>query len=208
MPKAFTSEERKIIENNLVEKGTEFFGTYGLKKTNVEDITNAVGIAKGSFYSFYNSKEELFLDVLKQAEEKLIKKIRQILKKMKKNPRDTFKEFLYFHIQAPKENPIIQQIADKNTREYLIRKLHNNPKLKQKLQTYEYIPQFIEMWQKQGLLINKDPEILAGILKSIFTIGLDDEIREYIGRKKFPEIIENLINIIVEYMVIPNSDKK
>ena len=82
MPKGFTIEEKKIIKNNLIEKGAEFFGIYGLKKTNVEDITNAVGIAKGSFYSFYNSKEELFLDVLTQAEEKMIKKIRQILKRM------------------------------------------------------------------------------------------------------------------------------
>ncbi len=208
MPKGFTTEEKKIIKNNLIEKGADFFGIYGLKKTNVEDITNAVGIAKGSFYSFYNSKEELFLDVLTQAEQKMIKKVSQLLKKMKKNPRETFKEFLYFHIQAPNENPIIQQIADKNTREYLIRKLHNNPKLEQKLQTYEYIPKFIKMWQKEGLIINKDPEILAGILKSIFTIGLDDETIEYIGRDKFPEIIENLINIIVEYMVISDSDKK
>ncbi len=208
MPKAFTFEEKKIIKNNLIEKGAEFFGIYGLKKTNVEDITNAVGIAKGSFYSFYNSKEELFLDVLTQAEERMKKKMMQILKKMKKEPKGTFKNFIHFHVQAPKENPIIQQIADKNTREYLVRKLHNNPKLEQKLQTYEYIPQFIKMWQKQGLIIDKDPEILGGILKSIFTIGLDDEIMEYIGREKYPEIIDNLINIIVEYMVISDSNDK
>ena len=208
MPKAFTIEEKKIIKNNLIEKGAEFFGIYGLKKTNVEDITNAVGIAKGSFYSFYNSKEELFLDVLTQAEEKMIKKIMHILKKMKKEPKGTLKNFIHFHIQAPKENPIIQQIADKNTREYLVRKLYYNPKLEQKLQTYEYIPQFIKMWQKQGLVINKDPEILGGMLKSIFTIGLDDEIMEYIGREKYPEIIENLINIIVEYMIISDSNEK
>ncbi|MFX1389306.1 MAG: TetR/AcrR family transcriptional regulator [Promethearchaeota archaeon] len=208
MPKAFTNEEKKIIKNSLVEKGAELFGSYGLKRTNIEDLTNAVGIAKGSFYSFYNSKEELFLDVLGQAEEEIIKKVRHLLKKMKEDPKGTFKEFLHVHINAPKENPIIQQIANKKVRDYLVRKLHNNPKLEQKLQTYEYLPQIIEMWQKQGLIINKDPEILAGILKSIFTIGLDDETKEYIGREKFPEIIENLINIIVEYMIISDSDKK
>ena len=208
MPKAFTTEEKKIIKNDIIKKGIEFFGTYGLKKTNIEDITNAVGIAKGSFYSFYNSKEELFLDVLGHTEEEIIKNVSHLLKKMKKDPKRIFKEFLLFHINAPKENPIIQQIANKNVRDYLLRKLHNNPKLEQKLQTYEYLPLLIEMWQKQGLVINKDPEILAGILKSIFTIGLDDETKEYIGKEKFPKIIENLINIIVEYMIISDSDKK
>ncbi|MFX1571837.1 MAG: TetR/AcrR family transcriptional regulator [Promethearchaeota archaeon] len=205
MPKAFTAEERNIIRNSLIEKGAEFFGSYGLKRTNVEDLTNAVGISKGSFYSFYNSKEELFLDVLDHVEKKFIKEMQQLLKKMKSSPKETFKKFLKFHMQAPKDNPIIQQVADKNIREYLIRKLYNNPKLQRKLQTYEYIPQLIEMWQKQGIMINKDPEILAGILKSIFTIGLDDETVEYIGRKKFPEIIENLLDLIVDYMIISDS---
>ena len=208
MPKGFTIEEKEIIKNTLIEKGAEFFGTYGLKKTNIEDITNAVGIAKGSFYSFYNSKEELFIDVLGQAEKKFIKEMQILSKKMKASPKKTFKKFLKFHIQARKDNPIIQQIADKNVREFLIRKLHNNPQLQQKLETYEYLPQLIKIWQKQGIVINKDPEILAGILKSIFTIGLDDEIIEYIGGKKFPEIMENILDLIVDYMIISDSDKK
>jgi len=205
MPKGFTEQERKIIKDNLIEKGTDLFGTYGLKKTNVEEITNAVSIAKGSFYSFYSSKEELFLDILQQTEKKLIKEIQQLLKNMKKNPKETFKDFIRFHFRAPKEQPIIQQIADKNTRDYLIRKLQNNPNLKQVLQTYEYIPQFIKMWQKNGFIINKDPQILSGILKSLFTIGLDEETVVYIGKEKFPEIIETLIDIIADYMIISKS---
>ena len=35
-----------------------------MKKTSVEQLTKAVGIAKGSFYKFYESKEMLFFTVL------------------------------------------------------------------------------------------------------------------------------------------------
>ena len=35
-----------------------------MKKTSVEQLTKAVGIAKGSFYKFYESKEMLFFAVL------------------------------------------------------------------------------------------------------------------------------------------------
>lgn len=38
--------------------------TLGMKKTSVEQLTRAVGIAKGSFYKFYESKEMLFFAVL------------------------------------------------------------------------------------------------------------------------------------------------
>lgn len=207
MPKGFTDQEKKIIKEELIEKGTEIFGTYGLKKTNIEDLTKAVGIAKGSFYSFYESKEDLFLDILKQAENKLIKEMRMLLKKMKKEPKETFKDFLRFHFKVSKENPIIQQVTDKTTRDYLIRKLQNNPKLLKLTQTYDYLPQFIEIWQKEGFLINKDSQLLAGLLKAIFTIGLEDETIEYIGRKNYPEIIEILIDIITEYMINLDSGK-
>lgn len=35
-----------------------------MKKTSVDQLTRAVGIAKGSFYKFYESKEMLFFAVL------------------------------------------------------------------------------------------------------------------------------------------------
>ena len=35
-----------------------------MKKTSVDQLTKAVGIAKGSFYKFYESKEMLFFAVL------------------------------------------------------------------------------------------------------------------------------------------------
>ncbi|MBY8983123.1 MAG: TetR/AcrR family transcriptional regulator [Candidatus Lokiarchaeota archaeon] len=205
MPKGFTTKEKKIIKKSLIDKATDLFGIYGVKKTNVEQITSAVGIAKGSFYLFYNSKEELFMDVLKKTEKKLIKEMRNLLKNIKQNPKESFKNFIKFQINAPKENPIIQQIADKNTRDYLFRKVSNIPNIEQYLQTYEYLPLFIKGWQKDGIIIDKDPEILAGILKAIFTIGLDDITIEYIGREKFPEVIENLVEIITDYMIKDNK---
>src|SRR5215208_3064924 len=68
MPKGFSDREKELIRTNLLEKGKIYFGTYGLKKTNVEDLTSAVGISKGAFYLFYNSKEELFFELLEQFE--------------------------------------------------------------------------------------------------------------------------------------------
>ena len=35
-----------------------------MKKTSVDQLTKAVGIAKGSFYKFFESKEMLFFAVL------------------------------------------------------------------------------------------------------------------------------------------------
>ena len=45
--------------------------TLGMKKTSVEQLTKAVGIAKGSFYKFYESKEMAFFAVLESIHSEL-----------------------------------------------------------------------------------------------------------------------------------------
>jgi AcrR family transcriptional regulator len=37
----------------LLRQGSTFLTTYGIRKTNVEDLTRAAGISKGAFYLFY-----------------------------------------------------------------------------------------------------------------------------------------------------------
>jgi AcrR family transcriptional regulator len=68
MPKAFSESEKTIIRSRLLENGYKQFSAYGLKKTNIEEITKAAGISKGAFYSFFESKEDLFMDVIEETE--------------------------------------------------------------------------------------------------------------------------------------------
>jgi AcrR family transcriptional regulator len=41
----------------------EVFLQKGYKSTNIADITNKAGVAVGSFYKYYKSKEEIFLEI-------------------------------------------------------------------------------------------------------------------------------------------------
>jgi len=65
MPRTFTDSEKEVIRKQLLEKGSHCFSRYGLRKTGIEDITKLAGIGKGTFYNFFNSKEDLFVEVLK-----------------------------------------------------------------------------------------------------------------------------------------------
>jgi AcrR family transcriptional regulator len=68
MPRGFTQTEKQLIREQLLEQGYQQFSAYGLKKTNVDELSRAVGISKGAFYLFFTSKETLFMDVIEQAE--------------------------------------------------------------------------------------------------------------------------------------------
>lgn len=61
---AFTDEQNKQIRNDLIWEARRCGITIGMRKTSVERLTEAVGISKGSFYKFFDSKELLFFAVL------------------------------------------------------------------------------------------------------------------------------------------------
>jgi len=63
MPRAFTETERQTIRRRLMETGRACFLRYGVYKTTIGDLTRPAGIAKASFYLFFRSKEELFVEV-------------------------------------------------------------------------------------------------------------------------------------------------
>ena len=61
---AFTEEQNEKIRNDLICEARHCGITIGMRKTSVEQLTNAAGISKGSFYKFFDSKELLFFAVL------------------------------------------------------------------------------------------------------------------------------------------------
>lgn len=68
MPRRFTADEEQRIEAALVEAGRGIMGLRGVRKTSIDELVHAAGIAKGSFYRFFPSKEALALNILAEWE--------------------------------------------------------------------------------------------------------------------------------------------
>ncbi|CAL9367784.1 hypothetical protein SUDANB121_00806 [Nocardiopsis dassonvillei] len=64
MPPAFTEQEKSRITGLLMEAGADLFTARGLRKTSLEDLVAPAGIAKSSFYVFFRSKEDLYLELM------------------------------------------------------------------------------------------------------------------------------------------------
>lgn len=79
MPAAFTKEQQEEIREQLFHTGIRLFKTLGVQRTTISRLTTACKIAKGSFYSFYESKEAFILALAEWAnrntEEMLQKKL-------------------------------------------------------------------------------------------------------------------------------------
>ncbi|MFC2081821.1 TetR/AcrR family transcriptional regulator, partial [Candidatus Bipolaricaulota bacterium] len=66
MPRAFTAVEKETIRSRLMAAGRTCFLRYGLKKTTIEDLVKPAGVAKASFYLFFASKEDLYVELFLQ----------------------------------------------------------------------------------------------------------------------------------------------
>ena len=68
---AFTDYETEQLRKALLKETRHCAVTLGMKKTSVDQLTKAVGIAKGSFYKFFESKEMAFFAVLENIHSEL-----------------------------------------------------------------------------------------------------------------------------------------
>lgn len=62
MSKSFTEYEKNAIKHQLIEACEYCWSRYGYKKTSVSEMSKMAGISTGAFYTFYSSKEMLFVD--------------------------------------------------------------------------------------------------------------------------------------------------
>ena len=69
MPKIFTETDRNLIRTKLLEAGLTELNDKSYRSISLDDITASVGIAKGTFYNFFPSKESFFYEVMQLIKE-------------------------------------------------------------------------------------------------------------------------------------------
>lgn len=72
-------EERKLT---LLQAALECFSAKGYYASTVDDIVSYSKLSKGSFYNYFESKEDIFINLLKQQREESLKKLNTNLNKI------------------------------------------------------------------------------------------------------------------------------
>ena len=79
MPKVVSEEEQKLTEEAIYEKAVELIKQKGLRAVTVNDIVQAVGIGKGTFYAYFPSKEVCLFKTILRFEKAAFLKFESIL---------------------------------------------------------------------------------------------------------------------------------
>ena len=85
-------EKKEAKKDKIIEKSMELFREKGYHATKVEEITKALGISKGNFYTYFNSKEEVLYEILDIMKNEKIRMLEEI--DTNKAPKEILKDFI------------------------------------------------------------------------------------------------------------------
>lgn len=93
MPVIFSEEKRKELEKDINAAALRMFEEKGIRNTTVSEIAQSVGIAKGTFYNFFESKGALICSIIDDYDQKAYDRIYERLGSKKKSPPPIFTKY-------------------------------------------------------------------------------------------------------------------
>ena len=107
----FSKTEKENIRHNLLIEGERLFSAHGLKKVTIDDLIAAANIAKATFYTFYESKEYLYLDILQGIQKKIFLELDTLLENNADLPgKERVKQVFNRMAQLMVHYPILSQV--------------------------------------------------------------------------------------------------
>lgn len=181
-------------KKELYEYGQKLFSERGFKDTNVADITKAAGMATGSFYNYYTSKDSLFMDIYINENRKLKEKILKAVD-LSGDPIKVAKEMMYLNYQGMNENPILREWYNRE----VFSKIEKNYREEQGSNNLDFMFEsfigVVEKWQEEGRMRN---DISSDMIMAVFSALVNiDTHKEEIGFEYFPQVL----NIITEFVM-------
>jgi len=197
MPKAFSEHEKETIRVQMREKGKKLFEKQGLKKTSVDELTEAVGISKGAFYHFYDSKEELFLEILEELETDFRSRIFDFSISPKEDARKLLAKLLKSTLLTWDRYPLLKNFG-MTEYEYLTRKLPPERIQAHTNRDNEFVHDFFKRIKREGMTVKASPRVVSSLMKSLFFVSLH---RDELGENDYIETMEVLTDLIAAYIV-------
>lgn len=185
-------EDKKSIIYNCAK---ELFSKKGFKDTNISEITQKAGIAVGTFYNYYPSKEKLFMDIFIDENAKLKRHCIRSLD-LSKSPLEIVKQMLALNAEGLNTNPILNEWNNKA----VFSRIEQLYREENGIQAVDFIfdsfHDLVKEWQAQGK-IRKDIDSKMIMMMFAAIINIDTH-KEEIGLEYFPELLNHLTELIMK----------
>ena len=190
MPRAFTDGEKETIRRKLMAAGRACFLRFGLKKTTIEDLTGPAGIAKASFYLFFDSKERLFVDIFLEEIPAMTNRLLDVSFRTTADTREALIRLMKAIVQEIETNEFARILLDDpNELERLAQTLDYQGILAQSAAIFGPLLEEIAKAQARGQIVEGNP------LQLTYSLGLIKLLP--VTRDRIPpDVYETLLDLI------------
>lgn len=179
MPAGFTEQERERITGQLLEAGRRLFTSQGLRKTTLEELVTPAGIAKSSFYLFFDSKEALYLELLARQAPAVTGPVTAVLEEPG-SARDILIAYLRRGVEAARSNTLYRRLLThpEELATVVARVGRAGEDELARINSFVLNPllEFIRARQKTGELAAAEPMVIVGVIQAATLATLHPEL--------------------------------
>lgn len=197
MPRAFDEDEKEAIRAAMKVAGLRHFERAGVRAARVDDICRDVGIAKGSFYAFYPSKEELFMAIVEEREDQHQADMLEFLGTRKGTARGRAGGFFDLILKKMDSDPVLNLVLAAGEIPHLVRKLGAERFAAGQVKDRAFAEEAVRRWRA-----NDGPKVSANDLLGLMTITLSvASQRRQMTAEQFGPAVALLRELFVERLV-------
>jgi len=206
MPRAFTEAEKTTIRDRLMQAGRECFTRYGLKKTTIEDLTRPAGIAKATFYLFFDSKETLYAEIMFDEIPAMMRRLAEASYEKIDDARDALVQLMKAIAREIETNPFSKVILDRPEElPKLAGALNFDGILERAQSLFLPIAEWFAEKQAAGEIVPGDPQELIYALGMIKLLPVN---RDRIPEQLYDRMFELIPQVIADGLTCPAKRAK
>jgi AcrR family transcriptional regulator len=171
MPRAFKEDERQRIKARLIEAGKRAINRAGIKALVVDDVARDAGISKGSFYSFFPSREDFILSVFEAWETQYRGDLLRKISEGTGSARERIGSFFLGAFEMMEKEPGMTSIGLKEI-ERLVEALPPERVAAHQANDERVLEEAFTAWVERGLVDKAALAAMPGIPAALFAIAL------------------------------------
>jgi AcrR family transcriptional regulator len=187
-------EDKKAVIFNCAQK---LFSSKGYKDTNVAEIAKMAGIAIGTFYNYYPSKDQLFIEIYLHENEKLKRSLMDSTGIDADDPVKALQEFMVQNFKGMSSHPILKEWWNRELFGKLEKEFYEQGGLES---IYKKINnaamEAIQKWKAAGKLRDDlDDEMILAIITALSYLDIH---KKEIGIHCFPQIMDYIVEFVMK----------
>lgn len=197
MARAFSDRERAKARASLLAEGRRLFIGGGFKALSLSLLTDAAGIAKTSFYRFFDSKEELLLDLLADEAPGVSERVFAPLRNPDLSTRDALSDFLHALISEYGTNPFLARlIAEPQTLAAVATRVRAEDLERKAAWMERPLSEFLTARMDSGDIVRQRADGLIDLVRSVSLLTLHRD--RYPSQRRFDAAVDALIGFVVD----------